>query len=436
MKNELIAVVLAAGVGKRFWPLTTPKPLFPFLSQPLVVHNLRKFRQAGFRRVILVINKQNQKQLSSLSLDGLEMKTVVQTQGPGMAGALLSAKSLVGTTPCVIMNAEDIVESDLLEKIVEATQGRKILVVGKKMTEYFNGGYFQFKDNRVVGIVEKPRGGRQPSDYVNLVFHFFPEPQRFFAALSSVHSKTDDNYEQALTLLLEKEGADFVAYEGYWQPLKYPWHVLEVMAYFLAHRLTPSKGKNVDIGQNVIIEGPVFFGDNVKVFENTKIIGPSYIGDNTIIGNNNIIRESHIGEDCITGFNSDITRSYVGSGCWFHSNYVGDSVLEGNVSLGSGAVLANLRLDEGEISSTIGEERIRTKRNKLGAMIGRHVRVGVNTSIMPGLKIGQGSMIGAGVVLDRDLRDDSFCVAKPGYETMKNTKKIAAGARHEFRKNI
>ena len=41
----------------------------------------------------------------------------------------------------------------------------------------------------------------------------------------------------------------------------------------------------------------------------------------------------------MTGFNTDITRSYIGDNCWFHSNYIGDSVLEGNVSMGSGAAI-------------------------------------------------------------------------------------------------
>ena len=46
-----------------------------------------------------------------------------------------------------------------------------------------------------------------------------------------------------------------------------------------------------------------------------------------------------------------------------------------------------------------------SKRTKLGAIIGSHVRIGVNTSIMPGIKIGTNSMIGAGLRIDRDIPD-------------------------------
>ena len=205
---------------------------------------------------------------------------------------------------------------------------------------------------------------------------------------------------------MTKETFVMVVFEGSFASLKYPWNILDIMD-ILFQRLSPHQGKNVEIKSNVVIEGPVYISDNVKIFENSKIVGPCYIGANTIIGNNNIIRHSHIGANCVTGFNTDITRSYVGDNCWFHSNYVGDSVLEGDVSMGSGTVLANLRLDRGEIASVIGENRVNTKRTKLGAMIGINVRVGVNASIMPGVKIGSNSMVGAGLVVNHDIPNDS-----------------------------
>jgi bifunctional UDP-N-acetylglucosamine pyrophosphorylase/glucosamine-1-phosphate N-acetyltransferase len=102
-------------------------------------------------------------------------------------------------------------------------------------------------------------------------------------------------------------------------------------------------------------------------------------------------------------------------------------VLENNVSMGGGAKLANLRLDDGEISGT--------GRNKLGAMIGQGVRIGINASIMPGVKIGKNSFVGSGVILDRDLPEDSFCVAKSAYTVTKNRAQ-ASTSREEFKKKI
>ncbi len=225
-------------------------------------------------------------------------------------------------------------------------------------------------------------------------------------------------------------------YKGDFASLKYPWHVLDVLD-FLLKRIGEYRGKHVEVKSNVTIEGPVYIEDNVTICENTKIVGPCYIGKNTIIGNNNIIRASHIGADCITGFNTDITRSYVGDACWFHTNYIGDSVLEGNISMGSGGVLANLRLDEKDIYSMVKGERVNTRRNKLGAMIGKNVRIGVNTSIMPGVKIGSGSFIGSGIVLDKDVSENSFCTLRDeNYVVTSNATSMNEETREEFKKRL
>jgi bifunctional UDP-N-acetylglucosamine pyrophosphorylase/glucosamine-1-phosphate N-acetyltransferase len=209
-----------------------------------------------------------------------------------------------------------------------------------------------------------------------------------------------------------------------------------MMDVFLSTITKKNIHKSVVIKDHVTIEGPVLIEEGVKIFEGSKIVGPVYIGKHTIVGNNNIIRSSMIGSDCVTGFNTDITRSYIGNNCWFHSNYVGDSILGDDISLGSGAVFANLRLDDGEISSIVKKEKISTGKNKLGAMIGSHVRIGVNASIMPGIKIGSGSFIGSGVILDKDIEDKQFCVGTPSSYTVKANTAVPAASREAFRKGL
>lgn len=402
--NKPVALILAGGEGKRFWPIQTSKSMVAFLGSPLIVHNLNRLKKTGIADVIVVIHPQDKKAFSNLTVSGLSIRTVVQPTPIGMAGGVLAAAPLLEGRACFIMNATDVVEERLYEELASYIDGDNIVSVGRKVTEYFPGSYFIFEGTRVVGVVEKPGQGNEPSDVTGLVFDYFPDSNRFIELLRSTKSDDDDIYEKAFNELLRDGKAKILTYDGYWYPIKYPWHLLDCMDQLL-REVSDFRGKNVEIKNNVIIEGQVYLGDNVKVFENTKIVGPCYIGDNTIIGNNNIIRHSHIGAGCVTGFNTDITRSYVGDNCWFHSNYIGDSVIEGDISMGSGTVCANLRLDRGEIASIVGGNRINTRRTKLGALIGKNVRIGVNTSIMPGVKIGSDSMIGAGLVVNRDIPD-------------------------------
>ena len=121
----------------------------------------------------------------------------------------------------------------------------------------------------------------------------------------------------------------------------------------------------------------------------------------------------------MTGFNSDITRSYIGPNSWFHTNYIGDSVLEGDFGMGSGAVLANLRLDDHTIR--VGEEKTDTGRHKLGLIAGKGSRVGVNASTMPGARVGANSLVGPGVVLSGDVADNKKVLVKQQLEVTEHT---------------
>ena len=72
-------------------------------------------------------------------------------------------------------------------------------------------------------------------------------------------------------------------------------------------------------------------------------------------------------------------------------------LVESDISFGAGALTANFRLDQQPIKDT--------SRTKLGAIIGSGSRVGVNTSLMPGLKLGSQTVVGPGLVLNQDLAD-------------------------------
>lgn len=421
MEKELVGVILAGGEGKRFWPLSFDKSLLPFGSRNFFEMAIRDALPLGLSRIVIVTNLENDQYFKRLILP-VPHETIIQKTPNGMANAVLSAGKLIANTRLFIVLGDHAVDRKLLQTIVKkSTNPNNFGVVSGWIPEtYFPGGYLVTDGDRVVSIQEKPGVGKEPSKYVYVSGVYIADSDLFLHTLGASESKSDDVFEQALTRLMKSNRFVWEPYKGFSITLKYPWHVLEVLIDIFLPSVKDYRGKNITIRSNVVIEGPVHIGDNVKIYEFTKIVGPVYIGDNTIIGNNNIIRDSYIGNDCVTGFNTDITRSYIGNSCWFHSNYIGDSVLEGDVSLGSGNVLANLRLDEGKIYSTVRGERINTNRTKLGAIIGKHVRIGVNTSVMPGIKIGANSMIGAGLRIDRDIPDGSFVSGGTAMTIMKN----------------
>lgn len=439
MNKKLTAVVLAGGAGSRFWPFTTTKTLFPFFGKTLFDFSVLASLPSEVDDVVIVSGSGNKAAIGGLKLPRPTV-TVLQSQPLGMADAILSASSELADCRLLIIIADDVADPKLPGKVLGAAKDHKdafAVLPGWKSPTYFPGGYLKVDGNRVLGIVEKPEHDSLPSPYVAISGHYIADSNLLLEELKRTRSQTEDAYEQALTMLAVREKVYVTPYEGEFSSLKYPWNVLDTLSVLFSSYSKAHKGKNVEIKSNVVMEGPVVLGDNVKIFENTKIVGPCFIGDNTIIGSNNIIRQSHIGAGCVTGFNTDITRSYVGDACWFHSNYIGDSVLEGNISMGSGAVLANLRLDEGEISSVVKSLRTGTGRTKLGAMVGRGVRIGVNASIMPGIKIGKGTCIGSGIVVDRDIQENSFVTpTATAFTVSPNTKQTASASREEFKKSL
>lgn len=437
MKKLPILLILAGGAGKRFWPFTTDKPLFPFAGKPLIWHVARMAAKRNFVSVIIVTPPETKVAYEAVTLP-IPHTVVVQEQPRGMADAFLTVADQLADNPVLIVIADDLVEPALYDQILKRAEDPSVfgVVVGWKPEKYFQGGYLECIGDRVTEIIEKPGEGHEPSPYVNIAAHYVQDAQVFTRALEMIKASSDDVYEKGLTSVMKTHHVTMIQYTGAFTTLKYPWHVLDVNAMLLSG-LSRKIGRNVRIKKNVILEGNVYIEDNVTIYENTKIIGPCFIGEGSIIGNNNIIRESHIGKRCVTGFNTDITRSYIGDDCWFHSNYIGDSVLESDISMGSGTVLANLRLDERDIASVVQKEKISTQRNKCGALIGSHVRIGVNVSIMPGVKIGSHTSIGAGITVAEDVEDQSFCVGKqPSYIVKKNIRKADASAREQFRAKI
>lgn len=412
--QDVVALVLAGGDSTRLWPLRH-KNFIRFSGKPLIYYSIFNLVKYGFNNILIVVNKEDQSQYLRLQdeFKTSHIRVEPQTDPRGMAGAVISAEKYIYDRPVLIIGPSDIHEniifSDLNKLIKTNPDG---ILAGTVLEKYFPGGYLTVKDGLVTGIVEKPNPEKLPSNIVNFVFDYFTRGELLLSAVKRVKTQNDDLYEKGIESLIKKDlRFKYLPYRGYWGYLKYPWHVLSLTSYFLSL----IKGKHVKksvIDKNVQIEGDVYIEEGVRIMENVKIVGPAYIGKNTLVGQNCLIRESMIGSNCVVGFSSEITRSYIEGSCWFHNNYVGDSVLSNNIGMGAGAVTANFKLNERPIKSVIEGKIHNTERTKLGAVIGDNARIGVNASLMPGVKIGRNSIVGAGVILNQDLPDNKTIFTK------------------------
>ena len=429
--------LLVAGQSKRFWPLSE-KPLFPICGKTLLQHIVRRLERAGCIDIVFIGSKHNLEDVRSL----YPTAAIVEQEDLqlGMRGAMLSALPTIGDEEILIVSANDVIESSAYAEVVRMGRGAGAdgAILAKKVDRYFPGGYLSTAGGRVTGIVEKPGAGNEPSDLVTIVCHHHRSSAALLRALQDVDPSTDDGYEQALATLFETLHYQSVPYEGAWQAVKYPWHLLELLPLLLKEIATQSIDPSASIHPTAVIEGPVMIEENVRILPHATIVGPCHLGRGTIVGNNALVRGSSIGEHCVVGYNSEVKSSILHSHVWTHSTYIGDSVIGQNVSFGAGCVTGNLRLDEGEIQSHVGEERIGTGLRKFGTIIGNNCRLGIHTAINPGIKIGSGTFVGSGALVEQDLPSGSFARMKKGELVVGSNSAVLPAPNHrdDYRKKL
>lgn len=408
IKNILI---LAGGDSTRFWPLEN-KQFFSFLGKQLILYQIEELLKYG-ELVTVVASKTNAMAIKRL-VDNNDIRSVQiiiqKDEYFGMAGAVYSVKNhLKGEV--LIVNGSDLINYSVIPKLAALIKDEnKLILVGKKVNEYFPGGYFKFDENeKIIKIIEKPGKDNAPSAMTKLVFDYLADINLLLKYFTEVKTQNDDLYEVIMNKLLTEDiKKSYLIYDSYWYALKYPWHVLSMMRNFLMTVKEKHISETSVISEKALIIGPVIIGENVKIGDFVKIVGPTFIGDNTAVGDYSMIRESHVGEDSLIGSFSEIARSYIGNNVFLHRNYVGDSVLDNDVMFGAQAVTGNLKFDGEKILSAVSQEKVDTNLNKLGAIVGNLSKIGVNSTIFPGVKIGKKSWIGPGEKVKYDVGDKIY----------------------------
>jgi len=434
-------VFLCGGHGKRMFPITEDKFLLDFLGQSLLEHQIKVACEAGLSHFVIIGNPENMVKIEQITqkILGIKIDLALQKEPSGIADALKSAESFLHGQLLVI-NPNDVFSNSAYTKIIAeaARAAATSYILGYKVQKYFPGGYLQINSrNELLHVVEKPKPGEEPSNLVNILIHYHGNPEELLNYIETVRTTKDDIYECALDNMVKAgHKIKVVPYDDFWAPIKYPWHIFKVMEYFLDNA-QPYIAPSVRISEKATIEGKVILDDNVKVLENAVIRGPVYVGTNSIIGNNVLVRDySHISSNSVVGYSTEVKHSYIGNHCWFHSNYIGDSIIEDNCSLGAGTVLANFRLDERNIQIKVDDSLIDTSYDKLGAIIGRGCRIGVNASLMPGVRVGPDSSVGPHICLRRDLGANKTILLESRYQVEDNKTRLEEGKRQKLLKRL
>jgi bifunctional UDP-N-acetylglucosamine pyrophosphorylase/glucosamine-1-phosphate N-acetyltransferase len=313
----------------------------------------------------------------------------------------------------------------------------EIVLSCKPVKETWKFGIIRVEDEQVTDFVEKPPKGKEPSNLA--VVGVYVLTKQIFDYYRKI-PVSDHQYEDAiLQFIKDRNVVKAVSYDGFFAGYKYPWDLFAINRYLMDKKLTKQTiEEDVKVSERATVEGNVWIGKGAKVFEGACIRGPCYIGENSVVGGNSLVRDyTSMGRDCVVGFSTEIKHSLIGDDCWFHMNYIGDSIISNNCLFGAGTLTANFRFDEKNVQVWVGDRRVDSGTNKLGAIIGDNCKTGINACLEPGVKIGPQSMVGPNVDLQADLEPRKLIfVNKKSYATVDNRISVSAESKQQLMKKL
>lgn len=401
------AIILAAGVSSRFWPLSEGKhkSMVSVLGKFLLFCTIESISSAGVKDIIIVANPSAHIEKSLTVPSGVSLKFVFQPEARGMGDAILQAKSHISGSFFVV-SPYHINAGDIIKKILEIHKKSKAetVLVGKKTENPQIYGIFRINGGKAAGIVEKPKKKDAPSDMRAVGVYLLPK--QFLARLGA-EKDAHYSFESALEKELKSNPAELIITEDFQPTLKYPWDVFAIEKYAMDSFFKNQKSiisKTAQIDKTAKIQGSVSIGAGTKVMENAVIRGPCHIGENCVIGNNALLRSYvDIENNVSIGANTEVARSIIGAGTHIHSGFIGDSIIAEDCRIGAGFITANTRVDRGEIFVTVKGEKTATGLKSFGVIVGRGTKIGIGVKTMPGVLIGAKCIVGPGTVVNENV---------------------------------
>jgi bifunctional UDP-N-acetylglucosamine pyrophosphorylase/glucosamine-1-phosphate N-acetyltransferase len=424
------AVLLAAGEGLRLLPVTAtrPKHLIRVGGKPILQHSLDALKANGVTEAVIVTHYMGDA-IRGYFGDGAEfgfkLEYVEQKEVLGTGNAASVAEPFV-EGDFMLVYGDLLFSSQAIKTVLDAygsgEAAAAMAVVSVEKPESY-GIIDPAKDRTVKRIVEKPSRESAPSNWANAGLYVFGKD--VFDALRRVERSPRGEWEltDAVTLLVS-EGKRVLAAEisrGDWFDVGRPWDLLDANAWAL-QRMEHKVLGNVEQGAHLL--GPVTVAETARVRSGAYIEGPCFIDEGADVGPNCFIRPcTSIGKKARVGNACEVKNSIIMDGTHVgHLSYVGDSIFCEKCNLGAGTKTANLRLDDGHVKMMVKDKVVDTGRRKLGAILGDNVKTGIGALLMPGVKVGNDSWVGAGVLLDRDLPTKSMVFVRQNWDKQEKRK--------------
>ncbi|MCK4273416.1 MAG: UTP--glucose-1-phosphate uridylyltransferase GalU [Dehalococcoidales bacterium] len=235
------AVIIAAGRGTRFLPMTRslPKEMLPLVDKPLIQYAVEEALGSGIEQVIIVTaqgksaiedyferspelehfleQKGDAEHLSQMrEITGMaDVRYVRQKEQLGLGHAILMAKEIVGNEPFAVILPDDIIDSDVpcLKRMIDIYEKYEAGVIAvERVGDEDTRKYGIIEPKRVservyqvLSLVEKPEPAQAPSR-LGIVGRYVLTPQIFDVLAVTPPGKGNEiQVTDALQLLLKQQ---------------------------------------------------------------------------------------------------------------------------------------------------------------------------------------------------------------------------------------
>lgn len=402
-------VVLAGGASSRFYPFNQPhKSLVSVCGKPVLIWILNSIKSSGLNRVLIVVGSESQipSQLAEFLPDDMQVDYVTQPQPLGAADALFKAQPMIDG-PFFVVNAQNWRFHHhvlAMQKQLEETHANVILNVTRtdNPEKY---GMVGIDGSFITQVIEKPSPDVSPSDMrIVGVYLFQPE---FYTFLEQAHPG-EYRLEAALSEAAKVNQVSYVVSDSSDPSLKYPWDLFHLKNELLED-LLEYRAKDAYIAPTAKVRGKVIIESGAQIHDYAVVEGPAYLGKNSLVGQYSLVRNGTVLEaGAQVERYCDVRNSLIGPNSHIHSEFLGDSLVGSDCRVGASFITANKRIDRANVRINVKNDWVDCGQNNLGVIMGNNVKIGIRVSTMPGTVIGNGSIVGPGVIIKGHFGDNSI----------------------------
>jgi bifunctional UDP-N-acetylglucosamine pyrophosphorylase/glucosamine-1-phosphate N-acetyltransferase len=432
----MIAVLLAAGTGRKFWPYdeVRNKCAFPVGNVPCVRRMADQLLDAGVEGLVVVVGPHAGSVRAALS--GLEdrVRFVMQSQAEGTAAAVVRALDEVGEQPCLVAHGDIVTTPETVRQLLAGAKGDVPAVAVVQPLGSERPGDWITADLKGGALSAFEGHGREGTHRFGGLYALQQPALRALRANPGLMTHVpvggmpaaEAEIAESLARLAD-DGLTVAGIEphGFLVDLDKPWHILEAnerLLRDLSSRLTGSEiadgariadsaeisgnvvlSPEAEIGERVVVRGDLWLGPGAKVTNGSIIQESAIIGAKTLVRDYALIGgNSVLGAEGFCGHGAEFEGVLLDGAYLYHYCEI-FGVVGAKVDIGAATVCGTLRFDDGAAVHRVGGRLEVPQVGANASYLGDYSRTGVNAILMPGVKTGVYSCVGAGVVLYEDL---------------------------------